>query len=94
MPGPTAGANQSALNLSVTTIIKATPGSLFTVTVVTAGSAVGGVYDNNLTTGNTAANQIGIIPNTVGSYQFYGWPCLTGITYVVGTGQVVAVAYS
>jgi hypothetical protein len=67
---------------------------LFTVSVITAGAA-GAIYDNNsVSTGNTAANQIGTIPAVVGTYPFYGWPCAIGITYVPGAAQVISVSYS
>lgn len=91
--GPRPGGTASKLNVSATTVIKATPGTLFRVNVVTAG-AVGAVYDNNSTsTGNTAANLIAEIPAVVGTYKFV-WPAFVGITYVPGAAQVAAFSYS
>lgn len=89
----TTGGQKSVLNVSAITVIKSTAGKLAKVSVITAGAA-GAVYDNNSTsTGNTAANQIGVIPATVGVYTF-DWPTVNGITYVPGTSQVVSISYS
>lgn len=93
--GPLPGGNASTKNITATTVIKATAGRVYTVSVVVAGSAAGSVYDNNSTSaGNTAANQIGTIPDTVGQVPFYGFPTSTGITLVPGTGQTLAISWS
>jgi hypothetical protein len=86
-------AEKTALNLAASTVVKAGPGRLIKVSVITAGSTPGTVNDCLTTGAAAAANQIGTIPNTVGTYVF-DWPCLTGIVYVLGTAQVVAVSYS
>jgi len=91
---PRPGGSSSLLNVSATTVVKTTGGTLYRVSVTTAGSTVGNVYDNNATgSGNTAANLIGVVPNTVGVYLFE-FPCFTGITYVPGTGQVASFSFS
>jgi len=97
--GPTAvrvtnpGAASDHNNITAATVVKAAPGRLGLVSVIVAGSAVGTVNDV-LTTGAAAvANQIGTIPNTVGTYTF-NWPCAVGIIVVPGTGQTVAVSYT
>lgn len=93
--GPTLGGNSTALNVAASKVIKGTPGTIVTVNVVTAGSAAGAIYDNNSTsTGNTAATLVANIPTTATSPIELNWPCSTGITYIVGTGQVVSVAFS
>jgi hypothetical protein len=79
-------------NVSASAAIKATAGRLVRVNVVTAGSAAGAVHDCAATGDAAAGNKIATIPNTVGTYE-YNWPCATGITYILGTGQVVAVSY-
>lgn len=86
------GGSDAAYNLSASTVVKATGGRLVRVCVVTAGSAAGAVHDCATTGAAAAANKIATIPNTVGVYEF-NWPCDTGITYIVGTGQVVAISY-
>lgn len=84
-------AETTKFNLSASTVVKAGAGRLMKVSVITAG-AVGTVNDC-LTTGAAAiGNQIGVIPAAVGVYTF-DWPCTTGIVYVPGAAQVVAVSY-
>jgi|HubBroStandDraft_6_1064221.scaffolds.fasta_scaffold629306_2 hypothetical protein len=79
-------------NISAATVVKATPGTLLTVQVITAGSAPGTINDVPTTGGAVAANQIGTIPNQVGVTQ-YGVPFLTGLVIVPGSGQVVSVSF-
>lgn len=90
---PRAGGNNSALDVSTTTVIKATPGTVFTVSVTTAGSAAGGVYDAATTAGDIAANLVAAIPDAVG-VTVLTWPCATGILVKPGTGQVLSVSFS
>lgn len=91
--GPSSGGNFTKLNISTTTVISANPATMVTVVVTTAGAA-GAVYDNNSTsTGNTAANLIGVVPAAVGPIVF-NWRCKVGITYVPGAAQVANFAYS
>ncbi len=91
-PGP--GGALSALEISTTTVVKAAPGVLFRVSVTTAGSAAGAVYDAATTGGNIAANLIGTIANTVTAQPLeFLWPCQTGILVVPPTGGVVSVSY-
>ncbi|WP_432734740.1 hypothetical protein [Ralstonia solanacearum] len=65
---------------------------LVRVNVLVAGSAGGAAYDSASLTGNSAANQIGAWPNTVGSYLI-DMPCLAGIVIAPGAGQTVSVSY-
>lgn len=90
--GPYPGGNRSVLNITAATVVKATSGVLVTVSVFVAGSAAGAAYDLATNT-PAAANEIGVIPNAVGLYEFQ-WPCSTGILIVPGTGQSVSVSYS
>jgi hypothetical protein len=83
---------QTALNLTAATVIQASPGRLALISVIVAGSAVGAAYDAVSTSGNTAADQVAVIPNTVGVYVI-DWPCLAGIVVAPGTGQTISVAY-
>jgi hypothetical protein len=86
------GGTLTSLNIATNTVVKATAGRIVRVVVVVAGSAPGNVYDNNLTTGNVAANLITTIPNTVGVYDVE-FPASVGIQVAPGTGQTVAVSY-
>lgn len=86
-------ANSSALDLTSATVVKSSHGFVVTVSVVVAGSAAGAVYDSVATTGNTAANQIAVIPNTAGIYVI-SFPAKNGIVVAPGTGQTVAISYN
>ena len=89
-------AKLSTLNITAATVVKAAPGYVGQLSVVTVGDAttVGAVYDNSLTTGLSAANKIFTIPNVVGSYPV-NFPAAVGIVVVPGTvGQVVALAFN
>lgn len=84
---------QVAYNISAATVVKATPGRVGKVVVITAGSTVGTV-NNCITTGAAAiANQLAAIPDTIGPIPL-DMPCSVGITIVPGTGQVVAVSFT
>lgn len=90
---PRQGGSNSKLDITTATVVKATPGTLWTITVTTAGSTAGTANDVATTGGVAAANLIAEIPNTVGIYSLT-WPCLVGITITPGTGQVVSVAFA
>jgi hypothetical protein len=83
---------QTVLDITAATVVKASPGRLALISVIVAGSAVGAAYDAVSVTGNTAADQVAVIPNTVGVYVI-DWPCLAGIVVAPGTGQTISVAY-
>ncbi len=89
----------SMLNITAATVVAQVPPDfargqcrLVRVQVLVAGSAAGAAYDGNSTAGNTAANQLAVIPNVVGNYLI-DMPCLAGIVIIPGTGQTVAVSY-
>jgi hypothetical protein len=91
---PRFGGSASSLNINTSaTVVKALPGTLWTVSVTTAGSAPGSVHDVATTGAAAAANLVYDIPNTVGVYSLY-WPCKVGIVVTPGTGQVLSVAYA
>lgn len=92
--GPGPGGVTSKKNLTTTTLVKAAPGQVFTVSVIVAGSGAGALYDKVNTSGLDATTQIGTIPDTVGTYPFYGWPCANGIVLAPGTGQTLAISYA
>ena len=94
--GPLPGGSQSALNITTTTVVKASPGMLAKVVVVTAPSAPGGIYDSATTTGLGASNLIDSIgQGLAASYVFdLNWPSQHGITINPGTGGVMSVSYT
>jgi hypothetical protein len=77
--------------ISAATLVKGSPGRVAGVSVTTAGSAAGAIYDSSAV--GTLTNKLWVIPNTVG---FYSVPLPTnyGLVVVPGTGQVVAVSWS
>jgi hypothetical protein len=97
--GPQIGGNGAALNITAAVVLKATPGTLFRVTVSTIGSAGAlTLNDNTALTGNVAANQIVSIPFgslTAGQVITLEWPCAAGIVVsAVTTGGVFAATFS
>lgn len=81
-----------ALNVTASAVIKATPGRACRVIVLTAGSAPGALHDSATIGGVSAATLLFNIPNTVGVYDL-DLPASAGVTYILGTGQVVNVSY-
>jgi hypothetical protein len=81
----------NAANIAGTTLVKSTAGRIATVSVLTAGTTVGLVYDSATLTGLT--KPLGVIPNTVGTFAL-NLPISFGLLVVPGAGQVVTVGYS
>lgn len=96
MAAPNPGGARSKLNITSTTVIKASPGVLFKVVIVKPPTAAGGIYDSATTTGLGATNLIDSIGTGVAaSYVFdLSWPCQVGITINPGTGGVMSVSYT
>lgn len=90
--GPRPGGNSSSLNITAATVVKAAAGTVYTVTVTTAGAA-GSIHDCATTGAADAANLIFEIPAVVGVYTLT-FPCFTGIVVSPGAAQVVSVAFS
>ncbi len=80
-------------NITAATVVKAAAGRLCRISVIVAGSAAGGAYDQAVTAGPTAATQIASIPNTLGVIAV-DMPVATGILIVPGTGQTLAVSFA
>jgi hypothetical protein len=72
--------------------LKMAAGVVGVVTVLAAGSGVGGVYDCTGTAAAVTATQIAVIPETVGPLTLQ-FPFVQGLTIVPGTGQEVSVSY-
>lgn len=91
---PRPGGSASVLNITAATVVKATPGTVFTVNNNVLGTAsVGSVHDCATTGAVSAANLVANIPLAVGTYSFT-FPCAVGIVVVPGTSQVFSVAFS
>ncbi len=87
------GGARTALNITAPTVVKALPGLVFTLTVITSPSVAGGIYDSASTSGLSASNEVAVIGTTSTIISLGGWPCANGITINPGTGGVVAVSY-
>lgn len=90
--GQTPGLASTTLNVSASTVIKASAGQVFCLNVTTAGSTTGSLHDCATTGAAGAANLVFTVPDTVGNYRV-DFPFATGIVYVPGTGQVAALAW-
>jgi len=88
----TVPSTSSRLNVTAATVVKASAGFVSSVNVIVAGSAPGTLNDCLTTGAAAAANQIAVLPNTVGSYEL-AFPAATGIVVVPGTGQTIAISY-
>lgn len=73
------------------TVVKNSAGRICEISVISAGTTTGYVYDG-ATTGTTTATMIPI-PNIVGVYKVQ-WPMSVGIVCVPGTGQTISGTYS
>ena len=91
---PSVAGKLSALDITATTVVKTTGGIVRMVSVNTAGTGVGGVYDANTTAGAVAANLAFAIPEaaTAGP-QEWKWRCANGIVVVPPTGGSVSVTF-
>lgn len=90
--GPRPGGNSSALDLSTQTVVKASPGTVYRVSVTTAGSTAGGIYDAATTGAATAATLIASV-EAVGVYELV-WPCANGIVFTPGTSMVASISFA
>lgn len=77
--------------IAATVLVKSGQGRLATVSITTAGSAVGTIYDTNSTA--NLINPIYVIPQTVGVFVV-NLPVSLGIVVVPGSNQVVTVGYT
>lgn len=85
----------SLANISVPTVVKASTGRVCTISVTTAGSATGLVYDGATLT--ATSKPIWVIPEaakTDGEPYVVNIPTTAGILVVPGTGQTVTAGYS
>lgn len=78
-------------NISAATLVKSSAGRIATISITTAGSAVGTIYDTSVASSTT--NPIYTIPNTIGVVSV-NLATRYGIVVAPGTGQVLTVGYS
>lgn len=77
--------------ISAPTVVKSSSGRLVNVSVVTAGSADGQIYDGAQL--SQTSRPIFAIPDTLGLYEA-NLPMAHGILVVPGSGQIVSVSFS
>ena len=77
--------------ITAATVVKSSAGRICEISVLTAGTTTGYVYDS-ATAGATTATMIPI-PNLVGVYRVQ-WPMAVGITVSPGSGQQISGTYS
>jgi hypothetical protein len=81
----------SSLDITSATVVKSGSGWLARVSVTTAGSTTGTIYDSNSASASTGI--IYKIPTTAGISDIQ-FPFLNGLVIVPGTGMIVSVSYT
>lgn len=84
--------HSDSLAAATTTVISQLPGRAVSVSVTTAGTTPGSIYDS-IVSGATSASLVASIPNVVGVYPL-GIPLAYGLVVTTGAGQVATVVYS
>ena len=93
--GTVVAGNNSVLNITAATLIKATHGRLVSISVLVAGTTLGSANDASTVAGAAPANQITTIQEAVTTQPLaIDWPCKNGIVVTPGTGQTLAVSFS
>lgn len=92
--GPQIGAINSTANIGAPLVLKASPGTLFAITLVVGGSTAGAVYDCTSVAAAGQGNEICTIPTTGGPLFLLEWPFQNGIVIIPGTGQLVAAKWA
>ncbi len=82
---------QSTADITAATLVRVGAGRIAVVSVTTAGSAVGHIYDANIASATTLP--IYTIPTTAGVYVV-NLPVTYGIVVAPGSGQHVTVSFS
>ena len=80
-------------SIAAPTVLKTSAGRVASVSVTTAGSAVGHIYDSAST--SDTSQLLYVIPDTVAGEPYeVNMPVSFGVLVVPSSGQVVAVSYS
>jgi hypothetical protein len=80
-------------HITAPTVLKTSAGRVVNVSVTTAGSATGFIYDSKQL--GITTNPLYVIPDTVATEPYQvNMPAKNGILVVPGTGQAVSVSYS
>ena len=89
-PGPL-GAD-SALDITAATVIKASAGALYAISVITAPTSAAAAYDAVAASGNSPADQILAIPSGTAAGTIYqiNWHFRSGLVVDPGGGALAA----
>lgn len=82
---------QNSSGISAATLVKVGAGRVAAISVTTAGTGMGTIYDSSSAT--APLNPIYVIPEAVDRYEV-NLPVGIGIVVVPGTDQVLAISYS
>lgn len=94
---PYVGGNKSALNITANTVVKASPGRVFRVTVIAAPATTAVTINDATTTGGaSAANTVLTIPvgASVGTVFYIDWPMANGIVVAGITTATLAISFN
>lgn len=80
------------LAISTSNLLYTGAGRIARISVLTAGTTVGGVYDAATLATAVASAEVFVIPNVVGIYDV-DWPVFSGIYIIPGTGQIVSASW-
>ena len=83
--------NLTSALITTGTLVITGPGRLVSMTVIVAGSA-GAIYNSATVAGAAAANELAVIPATIGIVQL-GMEFNAGLVVVPGSSQTVVVTY-
>ena len=83
--------SKSLAKINATTLVSSKPGRVVNISLTTAGSTAGTIYDANAAT--DTSRPIYSIPTTPG-LQVVNLPVSYGIVITPGTSQVITVSYS
>lgn len=84
--------HSDSIAAATTSVVSQSGGRLVSVSVTTAGSTFGAIYDSNQSS-PSALSLVASIPNNVGVYPL-GIPVNFGLVVTTGTGQVATIIYS
>lgn len=87
-----AGGTLNSLVISTNTVVKATPGQVCTVSVITSGTAAGTINDCTTSGAATSGNVALTIPQSVGAV-YTPFRFKNGITVMPGAGQSLSISY-
>lgn len=85
--------NKTAVAVSAQKVVVQGAARVVRVSVTTAGSTNGAIYDAANTTTATSTSVIASIPEAIGVYEF-NIPVVNGIVVTPGTSQVLTLIYS